>query len=71
MNFHRAAAEEMRDHQVTDFEEQNTNEDHHIMGVVMKTPLQQDWILLAVAIDRISFLFYTFLFIVLALSYSI
>lgn len=71
MNFHRATAEEMRDHQVTDFEDHMTNEEHQIIRPVSKAPLQQDWILFAAAIDRISFIFYSFLFAILALSYSI
>ncbi|GJQ64877.1 hypothetical protein Trydic_g7051 [Trypoxylus dichotomus] len=67
-----ATVEEMRDHQVTDFEENGLgNDDKQFIASKSKMQYQSDWILLAVAIDRISFLFYSFLFFILSLSYSI
>lgn len=71
MNFHRATAEEMRDHQVTDFEDHASNDEHQMIRTVSKTPVQQDWILFAAALDRLSFIFYSFLFAILALTYSV
>ncbi|KAJ8913429.1 hypothetical protein NQ315_017173, partial [Exocentrus adspersus] len=74
MNTHRVTAEEMRDHQVTDFDDIITGDEHHIIRSshnANKPTLQQDWILLAAAIDRISFIFYCLLFLILAVVYSI
>lgn len=71
MNFHRATAEEMRDTQVTDFEDHGSTDEHQIIRSVSKAPLQQDWILLAAALDRLSFIFYSLLFAILALAYSL
>ncbi|KAB0799593.1 hypothetical protein PPYR_07473 [Photinus pyralis] len=67
----RVTTEEMRDHQVTDFEEHQTRDDHQIIGTGRKVPLQHDWILFAAAIDRISFIFYACLFGILAAVYSV
>ncbi|KAF5302237.1 hypothetical protein FQA39_LY10276 [Lamprigera yunnana] len=71
LNMQRVTNEEMRDHQVTDFEEHQTSDDHQFIGSITKTPKQHDWILFAAAIDRISFIFYSFLFAILAIVYSI
>ncbi|CAG9858582.1 unnamed protein product [Phyllotreta striolata] len=71
---HRMAVEEMRDHQVTDFDDGNGSEDHQIFKSQMsvnKSYQQKDWILLAVAIDRLSFCFYCVLFAILSLAYSL
>ncbi|CAH1114337.1 unnamed protein product [Psylliodes chrysocephalus] len=71
---HRVTAEEMRDHQVTDFEDGNSSEDNHIIKSQLsatKPSLQRDWILLAAAIDRLSFCFYCFLFVILSIAYSL
>ncbi|CAH1370851.1 unnamed protein product [Tenebrio molitor] len=68
---HRVTAEEMRDHQVTDFEENNSGDEHHIIRSSNKMPIQQDWILFAAAIDRLSFCFFCFLFIILTIVYSV
>lgn len=65
----------MRDHQVTDFDDIGHGEDHHIIRSASITTkpssLQQDWILLAAAIDRILFLLYSFLFCILAIVYAV
>lgn len=61
-------AEELRDQP---FDEHTTSEDHQIIQTASKSPMQQDWIVLATAIDRIMFLIYCFVFIVLAVAYSI
>lgn len=61
----------MRDHQVTEFEDHQTNDDHQFMGSSDKIPIQQDWVLLAAAIDRIAFVFYGLLFAILAAVYSL
>lgn len=71
MSSHRVTAEEMKDHQVTDYEDQNSGEEHQIIRSTRKVPVQHEWILLAIAIDRVSFLVYGFLFAILALVYSI
>ncbi|KAG5881485.1 hypothetical protein JTB14_029152 [Gonioctena quinquepunctata] len=74
MTSHRVTAEEMRDHQVTDFDDGNSSEEHHIIkpsSGTGKPSLQQDWILLAAAIDRISFVFYSLLFSILAIVYAL
>ncbi|EFA02806.1 nicotinic acetylcholine receptor alpha 10 subunit precursor [Tribolium castaneum] len=71
MTSHRVTAEEMRDHQVTDFDENNSGDEHHIIKSSNKMSLQQDWILLAAAIDRITFCFFSFLFLILTIVYSV
>lgn len=68
-NPHRVTAEEMRDHQVTDFDD--SNEDHQIIGNKPKGPQQQDWVLFAAAIDRLSFALYALLFALLSIVYSL
>ncbi|CAH1173693.1 unnamed protein product [Phaedon cochleariae] len=70
-------AEEMRDHQVTDFEDGNNGEEHRIFRPAsssfshVKPSMQQDWILLAATIDRISFIFYFLLFTILSIVYAL
>ncbi|KAF5292514.1 hypothetical protein FQR65_LT01660 [Abscondita terminalis] len=71
LNSHRVTTEEMRDNQVTEFEEHQTGDDHQFIGPVAQIPIQHDWILFAAAIDRISFFFYAFLFAILAAVYSL
>lgn len=71
---HHVTAEEMRDHQVTYFDEISQGDDHQIMrspSISSKPSIQQDWVLLAAAIDRILFLVYFFLFSVLAIVYAL
>ncbi|XP_071055967.1 neuronal acetylcholine receptor subunit alpha-3-like [Onthophagus taurus] len=69
VNIQRVTAEEMRDHQVTDFDDQS--DDKHFIRASSPVNHQQDWIMLAVAIDRLSFIFYSLLFAILAITYSI
>lgn len=61
----------MRDHQVTDFEENNSSDEHHIIKSSNKMPIQHDWILLAAAIDRLAFCFFCFLFMILTIVYAV
>lgn len=61
----------MRDHQVTNFQENELNDDKEFKGIRNIMRYQNDWILLAAAIDRISFIFYSFLCLILSFSYSI
>lgn len=67
----RPTAEEMRDHQVTEFDDHQTSDDHQIIGMTSKPPLQQDWILLAAAIDRLSIVIYAIVFVILAIVFSL
>lgn len=61
-------AEEMRE----TFEEGHTAEDRHIIqGSVTKTSNYLDWIILGTAIDRLAFFIYAFMFIVMAIMYSV
>lgn len=67
----RATAEEMRDQQHV-FDDQHSGDEHHIITPPQRTaPCQHDWVLLAAAIDRISFVFYSLLFAILAIAYSV
>nr|CAH7738580.1 unnamed protein product [Callosobruchus chinensis] len=71
---HRVTAEEMRDHQVTDFDDATSIDERHIIGSssrINKPSTQDDWILLAAAIDRISFVFYCILFGILSIVYAV
>nr|CAD7417815.1 unnamed protein product [Timema poppensis] len=61
-------AEELREQQAG-FEDHN--DDHQMIPRETKSGSQYDWILLAAAIDRIMFLVYCLLFIILAIAYSI
>ncbi|XP_018327385.1 acetylcholine receptor subunit alpha-like 1 [Agrilus planipennis] len=65
----RAQVEEMREQQATEFEEHNSNDDHHMIQMIKltKSHVQNDWILLAVAIDTFLFYLFTFVFIILAI----
>ncbi|XP_067009520.1 acetylcholine receptor subunit alpha-type acr-16 [Anabrus simplex] len=48
------------------------NDDSHMIATSQsQAPAQNDWILLAIAIDRIAFLLYCFLFVIFALAFSI
>lgn len=64
-------AEEMRDHQVSDFDDSNIGDDHRMIQRAAKPSIQEEWIILSVAIDRISFIFYGFIFALLAIVYSV
>ncbi|XP_017772159.1 PREDICTED: neuronal acetylcholine receptor subunit alpha-2-like [Nicrophorus vespilloides] len=68
---HRVTSEEMRDNQAADAEENNTNDDHQMIGSGSQAPMQQDWVMFAAAIDRLSFIGYSFLFAILAITYSL
>lgn len=63
------ATEEMRDQP---FDEHLTYDDHQIIQKSANVgPIQQNWILLATAIDRIAFIVYALTFIILAIAYSV
>lgn len=68
---HRVTAEEMRDHQVTDFEDHNSSDEHQMIRSTKKMPNQQEWVLFATAIDRLCFLLYSFVYLVLGIVYAI
>lgn len=71
---HHVTAEEMRDHQVTYFDEISQGDDNQMVrsaSISSKPSIQQDWVLLAAAIDRILFLMYFFLFSILAIVYAL
>ncbi|XP_044749478.1 neuronal acetylcholine receptor subunit alpha-5-like [Coccinella septempunctata] len=68
---HRVTAEEMRDHHVTDLDDHNSCTDDHIFKPTTKLSVQQDWVLLAAAIDRISFCFYCLVSLIMAVQYSL
>ncbi|XP_056638275.1 acetylcholine receptor subunit alpha-L1-like [Diorhabda sublineata] len=70
---HGVMVEEMREHQGSEFDDGNSDDNHIIKSHLHqnKPNLQKDWILLAAAIDRISFVFYCLLFIVLSIVYSL
>lgn len=61
--------EEMREN----FEDHSHAADdrHMIHGSVTKTSNQLDWIILGTAIDRLAFLVYAFVFIIMAIIYSV
>lgn len=62
--------EEMRENAA--FEETHTAEDRQIIqGTPKSVHHQQDWIILATAIDRLSFLIYAFVFVIMAIVYSV
>lgn len=65
-----SGGEEMTDNQPVFSEQQDLPEGQGLYSTSLKS-CQQDWLLVAVAIDRIAFLFYCFLFIVFALAYSV
>lgn len=75
MKLFKATAQEMHDHQVTDYENHDTANLNEANGQrirkTLKAPLQHDWLLLAVALDRIAFIIFSMLFVILAKSYSI
>lgn len=61
--------EEMRENAA--FEETHTADDRQIIQGTAKSVHQQDWIILATAIDRLSFLIYAFVFVIMAIVYSV
>lgn len=67
----RATAEEMRDHQISDFEDHVLGDDQRMIQMSPKPLVQQEWVILAIAIDRISFLLYGLVFALLAVVYSV
>lgn len=68
---HRNNAEEMRDQQHQAVFDDHSGDEHHIITPTPRAPCQQEWILFAAAIDRISFVGYSLLFIILAIAYSV
>lgn len=63
-----ARDEELRDQP---FEDHSTADDSQMINNTTKISIQQDWIILATAIDRVFFLIYCFVFIILAACYSV
>lgn len=63
-----ANVEELRENT---FEDHNTSEDHHMIQPVKSNISQQDWILFATAIDRLSFLVFGIIYAILAVVDSV
>lgn len=61
-------AEELRE---SNFEDHTTSEDHHMIQPIISNSSQCDWILLATAIDRVSFFIFGFVYAILAIVYSV
>lgn len=62
-------ASELREHP---FDEHLPNDEQQIIQQCRgKTSLKNDYLKLATAIDRLAFIFYLFLFIIFAITYSI
>ncbi|XP_055683006.1 acetylcholine receptor subunit alpha-like 1 [Lutzomyia longipalpis] len=53
------------------FEENNTPDDRHMIQPISKSSSQHDWILFATAIDRLTFVIYCFIYVVLATIYCV
>lgn len=53
------------------FEIQGTDDNRHIINQSTKKSIQHDWIILAMAIDRLCFLVYSIIFIILASIYAV
>uniref|UniRef100_A0A6B2EBZ9 Putative nicotinic acetylcholine receptor alpha 10 subunit n=1 Tax=Phlebotomus kandelakii TaxID=1109342 RepID=A0A6B2EBZ9_9DIPT len=53
------------------FEENNTPDDRHMIHPISKSSSQQDWVVLATAIDRLTFIVYCFLYVILATIYCV
>lgn len=68
-------AQELRDQQTMVLDDHdhmsNTSEDRQAIITRSKTSCQYDWLLLAVAIDRITFLIYCLIFTILAIVYAV
>lgn len=64
----RVTAEEMRDHQISDLDD---HDDQRMIQLTTKPWMQQEWIILAIAIDRISFVLYSLIFALLAIIYAV
>lgn len=62
-------AEELRDFQHTGFEDKS--EDQDFMIKASENPLRYDWEILAIAMDRVCFLFYLFVYFFLFFAYLI
>jgi hypothetical protein len=70
-------AEELRDQQAAVFDDHdhdhvgNSSEDRQMITPRSRVSSQHDWVLLAAAIDRITFLVYCLLFTILAIVYAV
>lgn len=68
-------AEELREEQTSGFEDHdhmgNSCDDRQMISPRPRATSQHDWVLLAAAIDRITFLVYCFLFAILAIVYAV
>lgn len=68
---HRVNAEELKEHSSIVFDEHLGNDDHQMISSgSTKKNYQQDWLSFATAIDRLSFVLYTFIYVILAMMYS-
>lgn len=68
-------AEELREQQAVVLDDHdhmsNSSEDRQTIITRSKTSSQHDWVLLAVAIDRITFLIYCLIFTIFATVYAV
>jgi len=68
-------AEELREQQAVVLDDHdhmsNSSEDRQTIIARSKTSSQHDWVLLAVAIDRITFLIYCLIFTIFATVYAV
>ena len=68
-------AEELREQQAVVLDDHdhmsNSSEDRQAIIMRSKTSTQHDWVLLAVAIDRITFLIYCLIFTIFATVYAV
>jgi hypothetical protein len=68
-------AEELREQQAVILDDHdhmsNSSEDRQTIIKRSKTSSQHDWVLLAVAIDRVTFLVYCLVFTILASVYAV
>jgi hypothetical protein len=67
--------EELREHQTVGFDDPdhmgNSSDDRQMITPRSRATSQHDWVLLATAIDRISFLIYCLVFTILATVYAV
>jgi hypothetical protein len=68
-------AEELREQQAAVFDDHdhmgNSSDDRQMITPRSRASSQHDWVLLAAAIDRITFLIYCLIFAILAIAYAV
>lgn len=73
VNYSKGQTSQQRDAELRDqpFEDNSTADDRQMISNLTKSSIQHDWLILATAIDRICFLSYCLVFIILAAMYSV